>query len=113
MGPDGPEALHADRGDRAALPNWANTGAGALVTGFVQARDDGRITVACYLHDISSGREMTRKGFVVDPEEWRRAAHRCSDAVFTAVTKRPGRFDSRIAYVAESGRARSRSSASR
>ena len=36
-------ALHAHRGGRAALSHWANIGAGALVTGYVQARDDGRI----------------------------------------------------------------------
>ena len=73
------------------------------MTGFVQARSDGRITVACYLHDIPGAREIARKGFVVPPGEWRRAAHRCSDAVYAQLAGRPGSFDTRIAYVAESG----------
>ncbi len=82
---------------------WRKTGARSLITGFVQARPDGRITVACYLHDIPGGRELARKGFVVTPGEWRRAAHRCSDAVYAQLAGRPGWFDTKIAYVAESG----------
>ena len=83
--------------------NWTSTGAGALVAGYVQARDDGRITVACYLYDLKQRREMARKGFAVAATEWRRAAHRCADAFHAAVTGRPGHFDSRIVYVAETG----------
>ena len=82
---------------------WRATGAKSLVTGFVQARSDGRITVACYLHDLAGGREIARKGFIVTPTEWRRAAHRCSDAVYEKLAGRPGWFDTRVAYVAESG----------
>jgi TolB protein len=103
MGPDGLRHYTPTEAGAPLYPNWANIGAGALVTGYVQARDDGRITVACYLYDLKQRREMTRKGFVVDPKEWRRAAHRCAGAFFTAVTKRPGHFDSRIAYVAATG----------
>jgi TolB protein len=82
---------------------WRKTGAKTLVTGFVQARSDGRLTVACYLHDLAGGREIARKGFVVTPGEWRRAAHRCSDAIYAQLAGRPGWFDTQIAYVAESG----------
>jgi len=86
-----------------SFSHWRTTGAKSLVTGFVQNRSDGRLTVACYLHDIPGGREIARKGFVVTPEEWRRAAHRCSDAVYARLAGRPGSFDTQIAYVAESG----------
>lgn len=86
-------------------PNWAGTGAGVLVTGYVQARDDGRITLACYLYDLRQRREMARKGFVVQPGEWRRAAHRCADAFHQRVTGAPGHFDTTIAYVAQTGSA--------
>ena len=83
--------------------DWARTGAGALVTGYVQARDDGRLTVACYLYDLKQRREMTRAGFAVGASDWRRAAHRCSDVFHKAITGLPGHFDSRIVYVAETG----------
>ncbi|WP_294013407.1 Tol-Pal system beta propeller repeat protein TolB [Sphingomonas sp.] len=87
---------------------WRATGAKVLVTGFVQARSDGRLTVACYLHDLAGGREIARKGFVVAASEWRRAAHRCSDTVYEKLAGRPGWFDTQIAYVAESGASSSR-----
>jgi len=82
---------------------WRSVGAKMLVTGFVQARSDGRVTFGCYVYDVDKGREVGRKGFVVAPEEWRRAAHKCSGLAYTAVTGAPGIFDSRIVYVAQSG----------
>jgi TolB protein len=87
---------------------WRSKGAKVLITGFVQARADKRITFGCYTYDVDKGREIARKGFVVAPEEWQRAAHKCSALAYTAVTGAPGIFDSRIAYVAESGPAASR-----
>jgi TolB protein len=82
---------------------WRSVGAKMLVTGFLQARADGRVTFGCYVYDVGKGREVARKGFVVAPEEWSRAAHKCSGLAYTAVTGAPGIFDTRIAYVAESG----------
>ena len=61
----------------------------------------------------AGGREIARKGFVVAPDEWRRAAHRCSGAVYASLTGRPGMFDTQIAYVAESGHASRRGQADR
>ena len=82
---------------------WRSAGARALVTGFVQSRSDGRLTVGCYVYDLEKGRELARKGFVIGPSDWRRAAHKCSGLAYTAITGAPGIFDTRIAYVAESG----------
>ena len=82
---------------------WRATGAKALVMGFVQSRSDGRLTVGCYVYDAEKGRELARKGFVVAPNDWRRAAHKCSGLAYTAITGAPGIFDTRIAYVAEAG----------
>ena len=104
--PTGPDNLRHYTPTEAGAPlypNWSGIGAGALVTGYVQARDDGRINVVCYLYDLKTRREMTRKGFAVAATEWKRAAHRCAGAFYTAVTKRPGLFDSRITYVAATG----------
>ena len=68
----------------------------------------GRLTVGCYLYDVQSGRELTRTGFLISPADWRRAAHKCSDAIYKQVTGQPGLFQTRIAYVEESGAAPSR-----
>lgn len=82
---------------------WRSGGAKALVTGFVQSRSDGRLTVGCYVYDIEKGRELARKGFVIAPSDWRRAAHKCAGLAYTALTGAPGIFDTRIAYVAQGG----------
>jgi TolB protein len=82
---------------------WRSAGAKALLMGFVQSRSDGRLTFGCYVYDAEKGRELARKGFVIAPTDWRRAAHKCSGLAYTAITGAPGIFDTRIAYVAETG----------
>lgn len=82
---------------------WRSAGARALVMGFVQSRSDGRLTFGCYVYDVDKGRELVRKGFVLTPGEWRRAAHKCSGLAYTAITGAPGMFDTRITYVAQTG----------
>jgi TolB protein len=82
---------------------WRAAGAKALLTGFVQSRSDGRLTIGCYVYDVDKGRELGRQGFVIAKRELRRAAHKCSALAYSAITGNPGMFDTRIAYVAESG----------
>ncbi|HEX5237209.1 MAG TPA: Tol-Pal system beta propeller repeat protein TolB [Sphingomicrobium sp.] len=86
-----------------SFAKWRAAGAKALLTGFVQARADGRLTIGCYVYDVVSGRELGRQGFVISKSELRRAAHKCSALAYSAITGAPGMFDTRIAYVAESG----------
>ena len=103
--------LAPDRNDYYSYPQvtaptfsvWRGKGAKALITGFVQSRPDGRLTVGCYVYDVDAGRELGRKGFVVVPADLRRAAHKCSGLAYQAITGSPGMFDTRIAYVAETG----------
>ena len=85
------------------FPGWTATGAQALVQGFVQANGDGTLTVGCYLYDVFAQSELTRQGFVVSPANWRRAAHKCADTVYTRLTGEGPYFDSRVVYVSETG----------
>ncbi len=82
---------------------WARTGAQALVQGFVKANGDGTLTVGCYLYDVFARTELARQGFVVTPPYWRRAAHKCADTVYSRLTGEGPYFDSRVAYVSETG----------
>jgi TolB protein len=86
-------------------PNFSRWRSSAkfLLTGFVRSQPDGRFAVGCYVYDVTTGREAGRTGFVVAPDEWRRAAHKCSGLAYTAATGAPGTFDTKIAYVAETG----------
>ncbi|HLL58769.1 MAG TPA: Tol-Pal system beta propeller repeat protein TolB, partial [Allosphingosinicella sp.] len=56
-----------------------------------------------YLYDVALKSELTRQGFVVEPRDWRRAAHKCADAIYARLSGESPFFDSRIAYIAESG----------
>jgi TolB protein len=86
-----------------SYPTWRGVGAKLLLSGFVNARSDGRLTIGCYLYDVQSGREVARQGFAVATTEWRRAAHRCADTAYVKATGNAPMFDSRIAYIAQSG----------
>lgn len=85
------------------FPYWSSTSAAALIQGFVRTNPDGKLTVGCYLYDIALETELTRQGFVVSPRDWRRAAHKCADAIYSRLSGESPFFDSRIAYIAETG----------
>jgi TolB protein len=81
---------------------WQGAGAQALLTGFVEARPDGRLMVGCYVYDVQKQRELARQGFIVVPADWRRAAHKCADVAYSGVTGTGSMFDSRVAYISQS-----------
>ena len=104
--PMGPGQVRAISYGEVAAPqfgSWKGIGAEALVQGFVRANPDGNLTVGCYLYDIDLGSEQARQGFVVTPGDWRRAAHKCSDMIYSRLSGESPFFDSRIAYIAETG----------
>src|SRR3546814_16057783 len=59
--------------------------------------------VGCYLYDTALGSELVRKGFEIQPTDWRRAAHKCADAIYSRLSGEAPFFDSRVAYIAERG----------
>ncbi|MBX9882724.1 MAG: Tol-Pal system beta propeller repeat protein TolB [Sphingomonas sp.] len=104
--PLGAERLRAIGYDEVTAPQfdyWGGTGVQALVQGFVRANGDGTLTVGCYLYDVFAKAELTRQGFVVSPADWRRAAHKCADTIYARLTGEGPYFDSRVAYVSETG----------
>ena len=104
--PTGPEALPRPTYPQITAPayaTWSNRGAEMLVQGYVRAQGDGRLAVGCYLYDTQLNTQLARQGWVVSPSEWRRAAHKCADLVYSRVTGESPFFDSRIAYIAETG----------
>ncbi len=104
--PVGPDALPRPDYPQITAPQWAvwrGRSAEMLVHGFVRNNEDGRITVGCYLYDVALQNELVREGWVVRPDEWRRAAHKCSDLIYARLSGESPFFDSRIAYIAETG----------
>ena len=67
------------------------------------ANPDGGITVGCYAYDVFSNEELARQGFVTTAANWRRAAHKCADLVYSRLTGESGYFDSQVVFISESG----------
>ncbi|WP_419716247.1 Tol-Pal system beta propeller repeat protein TolB [Altererythrobacter aquiaggeris] len=104
--PTGPDALPQPGFSQItapAFPVWSGRSAEMLVHGYVKVGGDGRLTVGCYLYDVALQDELARAGWVVPPSDWRRAAHKCADLVYSRLTGESPFFDSRIAYIAETG----------
>ncbi|MGQ0590893.1 MAG: Tol-Pal system beta propeller repeat protein TolB [Sphingosinicella sp.] len=109
--PIGPNGLPGVSFPQVTAPDFGAfgpTGAQNLVQGFVQANANGTLTVGCYLYDMAARTELTRQGYVVQPRDWRRAAHRCADTIYSRLTGEGAYFDTRIVYVSETGPARRR-----
>jgi TolB protein len=104
--PNGPGGLQAPGYAQVQSPAysyWQGTGADNLIQGYVQANADGTLTVGCYLYDVTGQTQLARQGFQVQPAQWRRAAHRCADTIYSRLSGDTGFFDTRVVYVAESG----------
>jgi TolB protein len=108
IGPSGLRPVGYPQVTAPDFPYFVTTGAQNLVQGFVQANANGSITVGCYLYDVAAQTELARQGYVVQPRDWRRAAHRCADSIYSRLTGEGGYFDTRIVYVSETGPARRR-----
>ncbi|MBB5687585.1 TolB protein [Sphingobium boeckii] len=102
-GPDSVRGITFGEVTAPAYTYWRGASSEALVQGFVRAKGDGKLTVGCYLYDVALGTELTRQGFDIAPGDWRRAAHKCADAIYARLSGESPFFDSRIAYIAESG----------
>jgi TolB protein len=82
--------------------DWKAINAQALVNGQVNVVD-GRLQVDFRLWDPFSEQQLDGLQFTSTPENWRRVAHKISDAVYERLTGEKGYFDTRIVFVSESG----------
>ncbi|HEX6142952.1 MAG TPA: Tol-Pal system beta propeller repeat protein TolB [Geminicoccaceae bacterium] len=87
--------------------DWRQINAQALVTGQVQASGDG-LVVEFRLWDVFAGVQMRGLRLQTSEDQWRRIAHKVADAVYERLTGESGYFDTRIAYIAETGAATDR-----
>ncbi len=91
--------------------DWRSVGAAGLVVGQVTSVG-GNIKVDFRLWDVVTSQQATGLSFTSQPSNWRRLAHIISDAIYKRVTGEEGYFDTRVAYVSETGPATPASSAS-
>jgi TolB protein len=82
--------------------DWRITKTEALVVGRGGVVS-GRLRVEFRLWDVYGESQMLGLEFATTDENWRRIAHKVSDAIYRRLTGEVGYFDSRVVFVAESG----------
>ncbi len=89
-----------------AAPNMAAfraLNAQYVVVGRAARGPDGRMKTEFRLWDVAAGTQAAGQQYVTDPKNSRRVAHIVSDAIFSKVTGEGGFFDTRSAFVDETG----------
>lgn len=103
LGPGSVRAITMPEVTAPRFADWQARNAENVVHGFVRSNSTGGLIVGCYLYDTALGSELVRQGFEIQPGDWRRAAHKCADAIYSRLSGEAPFFDSRVAYIAESG----------
>jgi len=83
--------------------DWRVIKAQALVSGRIVEENANRIRVEFRLWDIFSGQQLAGIRLASTPQNWRRTAHKASDAIYKALTGEEGYFDSRLVFIDEKG----------
>ena len=103
--PIDPTAFIEKIADIDAVPrfaDWRAINASALVTGRI-TRKRGGFGVDFRLWDVPASGHMVGRSYDGQPQNWRRIAHIVADQVYERMTGEKGYFDSRVAFVDESG----------
>ncbi|HWL55143.1 MAG TPA: Tol-Pal system beta propeller repeat protein TolB [Paracoccus sp. (in: a-proteobacteria)] len=83
--------------------DWKAINAQALITGAVRV-EGGKVIVKFRLFDVFAGQPLgDGMQFDASTGNWRRAAHKAADQVYARLTGEGPYFDSRVAFVQESG----------
>lgn len=83
--------------------DWRVIKSDALVSGRIKSESSSRILVEFRLWDVFAGQQLKGVRFAATPDNWRRSAHKASDAIYEALTGESGYFDSRIVFIDERG----------
>jgi TolB protein len=83
--------------------NWSILGAQALVTGDVADQGNGQLRVEFRLWNVQQQAQVQGTAFTTTAANWRRIAHIIGDVVYQQMIGEKGYFDSRVAYISESG----------
>ncbi len=83
--------------------DWRVIKAEALVSGRIVMESDQRLRVEFRLWDVFAGQQLAGLRFATTTDNWRRIAHKVSDAIYEKLTGEAGYFDSRIVFIDETG----------
>lgn len=83
--------------------DWRIIKAQALVVGQVERLPDRRIKAQYRLWDVFSGKQLSGEQFFIADENWRRVGHVIADTIYKRLTGESGYFDTRVAFIDETG----------
>jgi TolB protein len=83
--------------------DWRVIGAQALVTGRVEVQPGNRLRVEFRLWDVLPEAQLVGTAYTADAANWRQIGHVVSDVIYERLLGERGYFDTRIAYVSETG----------
>ena len=83
--------------------DWRAINATALVTGSVARAEDGRLIVQYRVFDTATEEQVVGQQVLAAPDKWRRIGHKVADGAYSQLTGEGPYFDSRVAFIAESG----------
>jgi TolB protein len=89
--------------------DWSVVNAEALVVGRISDAGGGQLQAQFRLWDVFAGRELKGEAFSSGAGNWRRIGHLVADAVYERLTGDRGYFDSRVAFIDETGPKQKRS----
>ena len=82
---------------------WQETGVRAILVGNATRDSSGRLKAEFRLWDPLAESQLAGQQFFTDPAYWRRISHIIADAVYSITTGFKGFFDTRIAFIDETG----------
>lgn len=88
--------------------SWRQIKAEIVLIGHISTQPGGKLSVEFRAWDSFNGKEVVGKSYVADGKSWRKVAHKIADDVYMAVTGEEGYFNTKVAYIAESGSAKKR-----
>jgi TolB protein len=83
--------------------DWKVIGARALVTGKVDQPSADQVRVEFRLWDVLPEQQLQGTAYTTAASNWRRVGHMIADVIYERLLGEKGYFDTRIAYVSDSG----------
>lgn len=88
---------------RPMFANWRLINAQVLVVAEVEELTDGRIQVSTRVWDVTTNEQLGAVAYKTPSDNWRRAAHKVADFIYSTLTGEDGYFDTRVVFIHETG----------
>ena len=93
----------ADLNRNPQFASWRQINAEALVAGRLERQANGNVVAQFRLWDVIAGQQLAGQQTSTSPDNYRRLAHIISDQIYQRLTGEMGYFDTRVAFIDESG----------